>query len=151
MHFYKFICIGGMNLLYIMLYKKLKNFEFIRYFSVGVVVTLVDWGSFYWLALLIGLHYQLSLAISFSLGGITSYTCNKIFTFKSKSRKIIGQFSIFILLSLFSLLLSSGIMFVLVDLVLIHKMFSRILTTFTLVFINYLLHKYITFNKKFFT
>jgi putative flippase GtrA len=132
------------------LIKKLTKIEFIRYFIVGVIATIVDWGSFYILALRINFYYQFSLILSFSLGATTNYILNKIFTFRCKSKQIIGQFSVFIIISIFSLLLSMAIMFILIDLILLHKMVSRIVTTFIMLGVNYYMHKFITFNKRFF-
>lgn len=132
------------------LYAKLTKFEFIRYFVIGVIATIIDWGSFYFLALGINLHYQPSLIISFSAGAITNYTLNKIFTFKCKSKQIITQFSFYTIVSLLSLFVSMGIMLILVDLLLLHKLVSRITTTFIMLIANYLMHKHLTFNKRFF-
>ena len=132
------------------LIKKLTKIEFIRYFIVGVIATIVDWGSFYILALRINFYYQFSLILSFSLGATTNYTLNKIFTFRCKSKQIIGQFSVFIIISIISVFLSMIIMFILIDLILLHKMFSRIFTTFIMVGVNYYMHKSVTFNKRFF-
>jgi len=132
------------------LYNKLIIIEFFRYFLVGVIATIIDWGIFYILALGINLYYQFSLFISFALGSITNYSLNKIFTFRCKSKRIIRQFFVFSNLALISLLLSAAIMFIFVDLVSLHKMISRITTSFIMLVATYLMNKYLTFNKRFF-
>jgi len=131
-------------------HKKLLKFEFIRYVLVGGLATIIDWMVFYILVILLGLYYQFSLVISFSLGATTNYAFNKIFTFKCKSRKIISQFSLFSVIAVISLLLSMFLMFFLVDIILLEKMLSRILTTVIMLIINYSMNKYITFNKRLF-
>jgi putative flippase GtrA len=130
--------------------KKIIGIEFVRYAIAGATGTLVDWGSFYTLVTIIQVHYQASLIVSFSLGAITNYILNKYFTFKDKSRQIVGQFSIFFTISIVSLIASMGIMFLFVDLILMHKVLSRIITTFIMLLANYIMHKYITFNKRIF-
>jgi putative flippase GtrA len=133
------------------LYKRLTNVEFIRYFIVGVVGTAVDWGIFYALALPLNVYYQLSLVASFSSGAVTNYILNKTFTFRCKSNKIFRQFSVFFSIATACLLLSIVFMFIFVDLMMLHKMVSRIITTFIILGIGYLMQKNITFNKRFFS
>jgi len=124
--------------------------RFLRYLIMGGIATLIDWSSFYILALILGIYYLLALAISFSLASIAHYTLNKLFTFRCKSKKIAKQFSVSFSISIISLILSSIIMFALVDLLLIQKMISRIMTTFIVLIANYSMHKYFTFNRRFF-
>lgn len=122
--------------------------KFLRYLLVGGVATLADWISFYLLAEVGGIHYQLSLLTSFSVGAIINYSFNKVFTFKCKSKKIFKQFLLYILVLVMYLVITIFVMFIFVNLFSLEKMTSRILTTITTVFIHYLLHKNITFNKK---
>lgn len=130
--------------------KKIHFFEFFRFILVGGVATALDWSVFYLLAIKIMLYYQLSLMISFSLACIVNYTFNKLFTFRSKSKKIFRQFSLFSVIAIFSLLLTMILMFIFVDVLFIHKMLSRIFVTMIMLFFNYILHKFLTFNKRFF-
>lgn len=132
------------------IYKNLIKSEFIRYILVGGTATLIDWILFYIFALKLIFHYQIALIISFSTATIVHYILSKKFTFKCRSKKIIKQISLFFLISILSLSISIFIMFIFIDLVLIPKMISRILTTGILLIVNYLIHKNITFNKKFF-
>ncbi len=132
------------------LLKNLLGHSFFKYVIVGGIATIIDWGVFYFLALVGGFYYQLSLIISFACGGLTNYTLNKAFTFKCRSKMIIRQLVVFFIVSVLSLLLSMAIMFVLVDFVSIQKMNSRILTTGIMLIINYSLHRFIIFNKRIF-
>jgi putative flippase GtrA len=125
--------------------------DFVRFFIVGGISTIVDWIVFYLLAFLALSHYQLALVVGFSCGAITNYSLNKTYTFKSKTKKIASQFTIFILFATGALILSIGLMYLFIDLLIIHKMISRIITTGIIFVINYFVHKNITFNKKYFT
>jgi putative flippase GtrA len=133
-----------------MLIKKILKFEFIKFFIVGGVSTLIDWGTFFVLSILLGFYYQFSLIFSYTLGAITNYYLNKNFTFHNNSKKIVLQFTTFFSLALFSLFVSMLIMYLFVDILFMHEMLSRMITTALVFILNYAMHKYITFNKKFF-
>lgn len=132
------------------LLKKCIKKEFIKFVLVGGTSALIDWGLFYLLAIILTLHYQISIIISFSCSVIFHYTFNKKFTFKSKSKKVGTQFSIFLVVVTIYILLSMGIMFILVKLVSLPKMISKISTTCLMFIVSYFLNKNLTFNKKFF-
>ncbi len=139
------------NTLFIVkLIARVMKIKFIRYFTVGVLATIVDWSAFYICAILLNFYYQPSLVIAFSLGSLTNYILNKSFTFECTSEKILKQFSVFMIIATSTLLLSMLVMFILIDLLAVDKMISRVLTTFLMLVINYLLHKNLTFNKRFF-
>jgi len=131
-------------------YRFVKNIEFFRYFLVGIAATTVDWGIFYFLAVMNNVFYQLALIVALSVGSLTNFLLNKVFTFRCKSRMLVQQMSVYIGVVVVSFATSSAIMFLFVDMLLLEKMLSRILTTFVMLVINYLLQKYITFNRKIF-
>lgn len=105
---------------------------------------MTDWTIFYLISPL--LHYELALILSYTVGGIVNFTLNKIYTFRSRSRRIIKQYSIFYVISIIALFLSMGIMFILVDLAELPEMISRIITSGIIFIFNYLMHKSITFK-----
>ena len=129
---------------------KLFKFDFVKFLIVGALSTIIDWGSFFLIAIILGLHYQISLVIAYTFGGITNYVLNKFFTFKNYSKQIALQLVTFFTLAFTSLLISMVIMFFLVEVFILHEMISRILTTFIVFIINYFMHKFITFNKNIF-
>ena len=126
------------------------NLEFIKFFIVGGISTLIDWLFFFLIGIYLNIHYQISLIISYTLGGITNYSLNRYYTFQNKSKKIALQFLTFFSLALVSLFLSMLVMFIFVDILNLHRMLSRILTTAIIFIFNYLMHKFITFNKNLF-
>ncbi|HMM06120.1 MAG TPA: GtrA family protein [Clostridiales bacterium] len=58
--------------------------QFLRYAFVGVLNTIVGYGT-YWLCLRFGLHYAIASLAGQILGTANSYVWNKFFTFRSKT------------------------------------------------------------------
>lgn len=132
------------------LIRKVKNLELSRYVVAGAVATAAEWGSFYFLAVVIGIYYQFGVAASLILGAATNYLINKTYTFKNKSRKITSQFVLHLGVSAFSWAAHMGVMFVLVDLISLEKMLSKILATAIMLLPNYMMYKHTVFNPRFF-
>lgn len=132
------------------IYLKLTKYQFSRYFIVGGIATLVDWSTFYFFAITIQFNYQGALVVAFILGSLTNYILNKIFTFRCRSKKIAGQMAMHLSVSAISLLMNMGAMYVLVSILNFGKMPSRIIVTIIMLVINFLTHKYLTFNKNLF-
>lgn len=131
------------------LIKKVTQFEISRFFLAGVVATLVDWFTFFFL-ISFGIHYQISLFASMFLGAITNYIINRIFTFKSKTKYVATQVATHLTVAAMGWLVSAGIMFLLVELLTWNVMLARIITTLLVFVLNYVMHKNITFNKRIF-
>lgn len=131
--------------------KKIIQSQFSKYVFVGGIATIVDWGVFYLLSEELHFYYQLALVVSFVFGSLTNFLLNKVITFQCKSKKIVGQVGVHLAISFVSLLMSVGLMFVMVEIVLVDKMISRVFVTFIMLFVNFFMHKYLTFNKRFFS
>jgi putative flippase GtrA len=127
------------------------KYEFFRFVLIGGTATLIDWILFYIFSIKLNIYYQLSLVMSFSVSVCFNFIFTKMFTFKNKSKKHLKQFFIYLSISLISLVLSMGIMFIFVEKVLLDKMVSRVFTTGIVLFVNYVVHKNLTFNKKIFS
>lgn len=124
--------------------------EFIAYFFIGATATLIDW-TIFWLAVnKLGFHYEIGLMSAYIPAGIFHFLSNKFITFQCKSKNIGSQYSIYILLTLSSLIISMGVIAVLINLLTLDKMTARIATTGLMLIPNYLLHKNITFSKRIF-
>jgi putative flippase GtrA len=124
--------------------------EFLPYFIIGGIATLIDWSVFSAATLWLGLHYQLAVTLSYSTAGIMHYISNKYFTFQCKSKQIGSQLSVYIVVGIVGLTLSMLIIGVLIDLFAINKIWARVLTTVLMLVPNYLMHKHLTFSKKIF-
>lgn len=124
--------------------------EFLPYFVIGGMATSLDWFIFWVLVTFFHWHYELSLVIGFVIAGIFHFAANKFFTFECHSKKIGSQYFLHIFVTMMGLILSMAMIAFFVNILLFEKMWARILTTALLLFPNYLLHKFITFNKKIF-
>ncbi len=131
--------------------KLIKWNEFLTYFFIGGTATLMDWSIFWLVVKRLGLHYEIGLISAYALAGIFHFFANKFVTFQCKSKNLGSQYSIYIVLTLSSLVTSMGVIAILINLLALDKMTARILTTALMLIPNYLLHKNITFSKRLFT
>lgn len=124
--------------------------EFLAYFFIGATATMIDWGMFWLTVKKLGFHYEVGLVSAYIPAGIFHFFANKFITFQCKSKSIGSQYSVYIILTLSSLMISMGIIAILINLLALDKMPARILTTALMLIPNYLLHKNITFSKRLF-
>jgi putative flippase GtrA len=124
--------------------------EFFFYFIIGGISTVIDWTTFWVLTSQMNTHYQVGLVGAYFTAGIFHYIANKLLTFECQSKKIGSQFSLYLLVTVTSLIFSMGVMSLLVNYLIPNKLYARMTTTILILFPNYLLHKYVTFSKKIF-
>ena len=132
------------------LFRSSKMHEFLTYFTIGGISTVIDWSSFWFFSTPLKMHYQFSLILGYSIAAVFHYTANKFITFDCQSKKIGSQFSLYFLVTCTTLFCSIATMELFVSFLSFEKLYARMLTTILMLFPNYLLHKYITFNKKIF-
>lgn len=60
--------------------------QFLRYFCVGGISALVDWGLFYALHLMVGLHYIAAASGSFVVSVIVNFFLGREFVFKNQCK-----------------------------------------------------------------
>ncbi len=125
--------------------------EFVAYFFIGATTTLLDWTLFWVTVKKLGFHYEIGLMSAYIPAGIFHFFANKFITFQCKSKSIGSQYSVYIILTVSSLMISMGVIALLINLFALDKMTARILTTAFMLVPNYLLHKNITFSKRLFT
>jgi len=81
--------------------------QFIKFGVVGALNTVIDFGLLNLLVQVFGWPVVWANAVSFSVAVINSYLLNKRWTFRNQSRAHVRQFSMFGLVSVVGLLLSS--------------------------------------------
>lgn len=124
--------------------------EFITYFFIGGTTTFIDWALFWLTVKNLGFHYEIGLMSAYIPASMFHFVANKFITFQCKSKSLGSQYSIYIMLTLTSLMISMGIIAVIINLFQIDKMSARIFTTALMLVPNYLIHKNITFSKRLF-
>lgn len=125
--------------------------EFSVYFVVGGIATLIDWSTYALCLMLFGAgHYLVAVTIAILFAGLFHYFANKRLTFQCRSRAVATQISVYVGVGVFALGMSIVILRLLVGRAGMPAMSARVLTTALMLMPNYLMHKYLTFNKKIF-
>jgi len=124
--------------------------ELLPYILIGGISTLIDWATFSTLVSFFQVHYEIALVMGYGFGGIFHYLSNKFITFKSRTKKIGSQLSLYFLVGVSSLFMSMGALAILVSFFGIQKVIARVMTTGLMILPNYLMHKHISFSKKIF-
>jgi putative flippase GtrA len=119
---------------------------FLGYVFFGGIAALVDVGLLYFFTEFFGFHYLISAIFSYIFGMITNYSLNKFFNFKNKSRKIVRQFGLFIVVALIGLGLNQFILWILVEFIGLWYILAKIISIFLVMFWNFLGHKKLTFG-----
>ncbi len=120
--------------------------EFIRYLLVGGTSTVVDWSCFYASHTLAKTPHTPALIFALSTGTLTHYILNQVFTFKVSISQKKKQLVIYTLIVGFSFVCNIAIMNALISGLTLPAFPSRVITTGLMVVVNYLMHKFTTFN-----
>lgn len=121
---------------------------FIRFSTVGVSNTIVDFGVFYLLTRFIHLDTLTANPISVEIAIVWSFTWNSVWTFsKRKTKKtLVARFLIFQFVSLGALILSQNSLFILNRLFGWHDLFAKAATIPVVLAFNYLMNSRWTFR-----
>jgi len=110
--------------------------EFLRFGIVGFITFLADYGLLFILTEFFNVEYLLSSGIAFSFAVILNYFLCLVFVFKN-AKNGNKQFALFIVTSLIGLLLNQLCMWMLVEIVIVHYMFAKIISTGIVMLWNY--------------
>lgn len=130
---------------------KLLNKETILYLIFGVITTLVDIFSYLIFAKLIGINYLLANIFAWCIAVIFAFVTNKIYVFNSKNyslKTLMDEIPSFLSARLFTLLFSLLFIYVCVVLLGLNDVFAKIASNVFVVILNYILSKYIIFEKE---
>lgn len=122
----------------------LLNKDYTRYLIFGGLNTGLTFIIFSGLILL-GLHYLLANSLAWIVGIIVSFIFNSRFVFKKSYNH--KRFLKFISSNIFSFCLSNFILFLLIDIFLLHPILSSVIAIPFVVVINYSILKLFIFNK----
>lgn len=118
----------------------------LKFLIVGVTSTLIDVGFLYIFVDVFSIPLFLSVVFSFILSVINGFLWNKIWTFKDKSIRYKRQFTKFLFVSFWWLILTIIFMYIFTIFIWIYYVISKIFTSFIVVIWNFLLNKYWTFK-----
>jgi len=123
--------------------------QLIRYLFAGGVAFIVDVSILYVLTEFAHIHYMISSTISFTIGLIISYLISILWVFNEKRiEKKTVELTVFAAIGGVGLILTSSFMWFFTSILLLHYLFSKILTTAVVFIWNFLAKKRILFTKK---
>ena len=122
--------------------------QLFRYGFVGGVAFLVDYGTLFVLTHYAGVPYLWSAAIAFILGLVTNYLISISWVFQHSGKMRVWQeFVCFAIIGVIGLGLNELIMYVGTDMMHLHYMISKLISTAIVFFLNFFARKFMLFNK----
>ncbi len=129
----------------------LKYRELISYVFFGGLTTIVSFGSYFLLNKLLGVHYLIAQVISWILSVAFAYVTNKRYVFADNSSgktTLIKQIVQFYGARIFSFLVETMLLTLMVDLLKQGEGLSKIIVSVVTVVLNYFTSKLIVFRRK---
>ncbi len=121
--------------------KKLME-QIVKFGFVGFLCFFIDYGLMVLLKERLGIHYLISSTISFTVSVIVNYILSIAFVFETdKSKNKVGEFVIFVCLSVIGLGINALCMWVAVEFIHIHYMLSKIGATAVVMVYNFVTRK----------
>ena len=123
--------------------------QLLRYGFVGGVAFLVDYGSLCLLTEVFGLHYLLSAAVAFILGLVVNYLISISWVFNAdRTSSPLKEFAVFAIVGIIGLGLNELVIYLFTDVLHVHYMVSKLISTAIVFFWNFFARKMLLFNKK---
>jgi putative flippase GtrA len=117
-----------------------------RFMGIGVCTASLDFGVMHSLVQLVGIGYFLATAVGFIVGCIVNYLFSIRWIFKSgRFERRRYEFSFFIIVSLFGLVINQIAMLVLVQQCTVHYTHAKVLTICVITVLNFVTKKYLVF------
>lgn len=123
---------------------RLLVWQFIKFGIVGVSNTLIFLGVYYGLVFL-GLNYLLANLIGFVISVLNAYFWNSRYVFDAKGKTIRRLLKVFVSYG-FTLLVSTGLLFLLVDVIGVSHLIAPIINLIITIPMNFLLNKFWSFK-----
>ena len=120
--------------------------KIVGFFLIGLFSTLIDVGLLYFFTEYFGIWYIYSATVSYTCGMVANFLLNKYLNFRDPSRNYPRQFFSFALISLSSLALTLGVLYVAVEIFSINYLLGKIIAVIIAFFLNYFGQSRITFR-----
>lgn len=124
--------------------------QVILYIVYGSISTSVDILLFYIGGAFWGLGYIAAATLSFFAAGTTSFVLNKYLNFKNDSKKLVLQYIVFFAIGASSLLFTYLFLYVFIDILFMHRMAAKVITSLILAVYAYFANTSITFGHRYF-
>lgn len=123
--------------------------ELFLYLIVGGLATLVEWIGFWLFNGVLHIQYLIATAIAFIISTFANWVFGRLLVFKDPGgQSLTKELASIYLASSVGLLLNLIIMYILVDFLSIHEMFSKMTATVLVFSYNYLVRKLVIYKKK---
>lgn len=120
--------------------KKLIN-QILKFGVVGGLAFLIDYGLLYFLTEFCNIYYMISSIISFTVSLIFNYILSIKWVFDVRKKQTYKEVIVFVLLSVFGLLINQLVMYVGSDLLNIYYMITKLVATFIVMVWNFVTRK----------
>lgn len=120
--------------------------ELILYVVFGVLTTVVNIIAYVVFAKYLNVDYIISNIIAWFLSVLFAYITNRIWVFESKSDNILREISLFFGGRLFSGVVDTSLLYLMVDILLIGDFVSKVVTQIIVVVLNYVISKLVVFK-----
>ena len=120
--------------------------ELILYVVFGVLTTVVNIIAYVVFAKFLNVDYIISNIIAWFLSVLFAYITNRIWVFESKSDNILREISLFFGGRLFSGVVDTSLLYLMVDILLIGDFVSKVVTQIIVVVLNYVISKLVVFK-----
>lgn len=122
--------------------------QFVKFSIVGISGMVVDWLFYFVATRIFHLFYLIAKIISFIFAATNNYVWNRIWTFRSKQKKITTEFYKFFFVSTLGLGFNALIMYFLVGVLKLNDLLGWLLATLVVLFWNFAANKIWVFNNK---
>lgn len=120
--------------------------ELILYVVFGVLTTVVNIIVYVVFAKFLNVDYIISNIIAWFLSVLFAYITNRIWVFESKSSNILKEISLFFGGRLFSGVVDTSLLYLMVDILLVGDFVSKVVTQIIVVILNYVISKVVVFK-----
>lgn len=125
--------------------------ELVSYGFWGVMTTAVNYTAYFLLTRIFHVYYLTANGIAWAVSVLFAYFVNKLFVFRSKDwawRVALRELWQMVASRIFSLGLETGILWLFVEKLLLNEFIVKLAANVLVVIVNYVLSKFIIFNKK---
>lgn len=128
----------------IQLYSKYRNL--ILYGIIGGLSVSIDFAVFGLLTHFFPEYYLLANIVSVNCGIVNSFLMNRHFNFKVKNKSVF-RFMVFYIMGMIGLLISSGMLYLMVNMADMNLLVSKVVTIFVVTLFQFTLNKNVTFRQ----
>ena len=126
-----------------------KNIQFFKYCVGGGIAFIVDFSLLYIFTEYAGFWYLWSATLSFAVAALVNYLIQRFWTFKSKEKRAVRQFLLFMAVQIVGLFINNTTMYSLVEYLGLWYIFSKAVAAIIVLIWNFWASKMFVFNKKF--